>query len=229
MSDARPTWMAANAHPSIPDLIESPSSTRPCATRVLARRLRAIAEDLRDRDGCAAFLLNRAAWRLFRCARAGGCRTGWRCGASYCPRCARQIAVRYHGRLTRRMRERARAGMAPHGFALLTLTLAAPNPSKGFRVLQSARGRFLRRRRVRAALAGGEGHVQVEPAIGGDATVWNVHLHALVELKCRIGEVDTASLGAAWSDVLGREGLPGSFDLRQRSNLSVRSLFGAAK
>jgi hypothetical protein len=72
---------------------------------------------------------------------------------------------------------------------------------------------------VRAAMAGGDGHVHVEPARGADADGWNVHLHAIVELARPLGSVDTKQLQTAWADVLAHFGAKGSLDLRQESNL----------
>ena len=205
--------------PSIPDHNEALSDNRRCATSKLAERLRRVAEEVRIADPLGAMLLDRMAWRLFRCARAGKLRTGWRCWASYCPRCSRQTAIKYRKRLERWMRSRVASGAAPHGFALLTLNVAAPNPTRGHQVLREARTRLFRVRLVGAAMAGGDGHVHVEPVRGADADCWNVHLHAIVELACPLRSVDTGKLETAWAGVLAHFGITGRLDLRQESNL----------
>jgi hypothetical protein len=205
--------------PSIPDHIEALNDKRRCATSKLAERLRRVAEAVRNTDPLGAMLLDRFAWRLFQCARAGKLRTGWRCWASYCPRCSRQTAIKYRKRLERWMRSRVASGAAPHGFALLTLTVAATGPIRGHQVLRDARTRLFRGHLVRAAIAGGDGHVQVEPARGGGADGWNVHLHALVELACPLRSVDTNALQTAWAAVLAHFEARGSLDLRQQGNL----------
>ena len=122
------------------------------------------------------------------------------------------------------MRGRARNGAAAHGFALLTLTVAAAEARQGLRALQRARARFVRRRPVRALLAGGEGHLHVEPASGAEADAWNVHLHAIVELRCRFRDVDTGALQSMWTQALASLGTQGSLDLRQCRNLTAESL-----
>ena len=210
--------LAAHA-PSIPDHIEALNDKRRCATSKLAERLRRVGEEVRDTDPPGAMLLDRLAWRLSQCARSGKLGTGWRCWASYCPRCSRQTAIKYRKRLERRMRSRVASGAAPHGFALLTLTVAAPSPVHGHQVLRAARARLFRGHLVRAAIAGGDGHVHVEPARGADADGWNVHLHAIVELACPLRGVDTSELQTAWADVLAHFEAKGSLDLRQESNL----------
>ncbi len=209
----------ATCAPSISDPIEALNDKRRCATSKLAERLRRVAEAVLDTDRPGAMLLDRMAWRLFQCARAGKLGTGWRCWASYCPRCSRQTAIKYRKRVERRMRSRVLSGTAPHGFALLTLTVAAPDPSRGHRVLRDARARLFRGHLVQAVIAGGDGHVHVEPARGADADGWNVHLHAIVELSRPLRSVDTCELQTAWVAVLARFAAKGSLDLRQQSNL----------
>ena len=205
--------------PSISDHIEAPNDKRRCATSALAERLRRVAEEVRNTDPAEAMLLDRLAWRLFRCARSGKLGTGWRCWASYCPRCSRQTAIKYRKRLERRMRSCVAPGAAPHGFALLTLTVAAPGPIHGHQILRDARARLCRGHLVRAVIAGGDGHVHVEPVRGADADGWNVHLHAIVELACPLRRVDTSELQIAWAGVLAHFGAKGSLDLRQQGNL----------
>ena len=209
----------ATRAPSISDHIEALNDKRRCATSKLAERLRRVAEEVRNADPLGAMLLDRFAWRLFQCARAGKLRTGWRCWASYCPRCSRQTAIKYRKRLERWMRRRVATGAAPHGFALLTLNVASPNPTRGHQVLREARTRLFRVRLVRAVIAGGDGHVHVEPARGAEADAWNVHLHAIVELARPLRSVDTGKLETAWADVLAHFGATGRLDLRRESNL----------
>ena len=214
------TAMVALA-PSIPDHIEEPNHRHRCATSALAGRLRRIAEELRATEPAESMLLDRLAWRLFRCARAGKGRTGWRCGASYCPRCSRQTAIKYRRRLERRMRSRVASGAAPYGFALLTLTVARADPVRGHQVLRDARARFCRGCLVCAAIAGGEGHLDMKPVGGAGSDTWNVHLHAIVELRRPRRRVDTGRLRAAWTDALAAFGAGGSLDLRQHDNLKA--------
>jgi hypothetical protein len=219
--------LAQAAHaPSIPDHIEEPNNRRRCATSALAERLRRIADELRMPDPWGALTLERFAWRLSRCARAGRAGrggTGWRCGATYCPRCSRQTAIKYRKRLQRRMRSRVASGAAPYGFAMLTLTAAASSPTCGFKILRDARVLFCRKRPVCAVAAGGEGHVEVEPAIGGDAGMWNVHLHAIVELRHPLRTIDTNHLEGVWTEVLARFGTTGRLVLKQAGNLKAES------
>jgi hypothetical protein len=122
------------------------------------------------------------------------------------------------------MRARAGSGAAPHGFALLTLTVAAADPIRGHRVLGQARARFFREALARDVIAGGEGHIHVEPARVGEVDAWNVHLHAIVELKRRLRDVDTGALQSAWTQVLALFGAHGSLNLRQCRNLTAGSL-----
>ena len=215
--------------PTIPVYIGAPNSKRRCFTVAFAERLRRAAEEVRGADPIGSILLDTAAWKLSRCARAGRSGSSWRCEAAYCPRCARRKAIRYRRRLERRMRTRVRNGAAAHGFALLTLTVAAAEARQGLRVLQRARARFVRRRPVRALLAGGEGHVQIEPARGAEADAWNVHLHAIVELRCRFRDVDTSALQSLWTQVLGSLGAQGSLHLRQCRNLTAELLCDEAR
>jgi hypothetical protein len=210
--------LAARA-PTIPDCIEQPNDKRGCATSTLANRLRQVADGVRKADPLGATVLDQCAWRLSQCARAGKLRTGWRCGGAYCPRCSRQTAIKYRKRLVWRMRNRVASGTAPHGFALLTLTVGAHDPGHGRSVLCNARTRFFRGALVRTIISGGEGHVDVEPARGADADVWNVHLHAIVELARPLRNVDSGELEAAWSAVLAHFGAKGSLELEQQSNL----------
>jgi hypothetical protein len=198
--------------PTIPVYIGAPNSKRRCFTVAFAERLRRAAEEVRGADSIGSILLYKAAWNLSRCARAGRSGSSWRCEAAYCPRCARRKAIRYRKRLERRMRARVRNGAAAHGFALITLTVAAAEARQGLRVLQRARARFVRRRPVRALLA--------------DA--WNVHLHAIVELRRRFRDVDTSALQSLWTQVLGSLGAQGSLHLRQCRNLTVELLRDAA-
>lgn len=209
--------------PSISDHIEALNDKRRCATLKFAELLRRVAEVVRNTDPPGAMLLARMAWRLFQCARAGKLGTGWRCWASYCPRCSRQTAIKYRRRLERWMHTRVASGAAPHGFAMLTLTVASPSPIRGHQLLRDARTRLFRRHLVRATIAGGDGHVHVEPARGAEADVWNVHLHAIIELACPLRSVDTGKLQMAWADVLAHFGAKGSLDLRQESNLKSES------
>jgi hypothetical protein len=216
--------VSAVRSPSISDLMESPNDKRECATAALAGRLRQVAEQMRATDPLGALFMDTAAARLARCAHAGKMRTGWRCGAAYCPRCARRIAISYRKRLERRMRARAHCGAAPHGFGLLTLTVAAADPIRGHRVLGQGRARFFREAPARAVIAGGESHIHAERASGAEGDSWNVHLHAIVELKRRFRDVDTGALQSTWAQVLAPFGAHGSLDLRQRHNLTAGSL-----
>jgi hypothetical protein len=215
----------ARGAPTFPDCIEQPNDKRRCATSTFAERLRRVAEEVRGTDPPGAMIVGRAAWKLARCAHAGKPpRTGWRCGSSYCPRCSRQTAIKYRKRLERWMRSRVADGAAPNGFALLTLTLATPDPISGCRVLCKARARFLRGSLALAVISGGEGHVHAEPARGGEAQVWNVHMHAIVELGQPRGSVDTSALQVMWAQALAHFGARGSLDLRQWGNLTAESL-----
>jgi hypothetical protein len=169
---------------SISDQIEQPNDKRPTITFSLAQRLLALAPAFgAGGDGWARPILARAAYRLSTCARGEQRQDGTRCGAAYCPRCARQRGAAYRRRLDERMHDRVAMGFALHGFALLTLTIAANCPAAGRAALGRAFSRFLRRRGVRRIVGGGEAHVHVEPARGTEGDRWNVHLHAVVELR----------------------------------------------
>ena len=209
---------------TIPVYIGAPNGKRRCSTAAFAERLRRAADEVRGTDPIGSILLDRAAWNLSRCARAGRSGSSWRCEATYCPRCARRKAIRYRRRLERRMRARVRNGAAAHGFALLTLTVVAAGARQGFRVLQRARARFVRRRPVRAVLAGGEGQAHVEPARGDEMDVWNTHLHAIVELRRRFRDLDTSALSSTWAQILTKLGARGSLNLQQCENLTAESL-----
>ena len=204
--------------------MESPNDKRGCATAALAGKLRQVAELLRATDPLGALFMDTAASRLSLCARAGKMRSGWRCGAAYCPRCARRKAVQRRKHLESRMRARARCGAARYGFALLTLTVAAADPIRGHRVLGQGRARFFREAPARAVIAGGEGHIHVKPASGAEGDSWNVHLHAIVALKRRFRDVDTGALQSTWAQVLAPFGAHGTLDLRQDRNLTAGSL-----
>ena len=180
-----------------------------------------MAEQMRATDPLGALFMDTAASRLSRCARAGKMRTGWRCGAGYCPRCARRKAVQRRKHLVRRMRARAGSGAAPYGFGLLTLTVAAADPVHGHRVLGQGRARFFREAPARAVIAGGESHIHVERPSGAEGDSWNVHLHAIVELKRRFRDVDTGALQYTWAQVLALFGAHGSLNLRQCCNLTA--------
>jgi hypothetical protein len=174
-------------NPSISDPLEQPNSISQCVTASLARRLLALAETVSPDQAWERQTIGHAGWRLSRCADAGKRQTGWRCGASYCPRCARQRARTYGKRLSVRLRERSVEPASRHGFALLTVTVAAYSPTDGYLALRRTWQRFARRKVVRAVLAGGEGHIQAEPARGAQGERWNVHLHAIVELAGPLG------------------------------------------
>jgi hypothetical protein len=220
---ARGEAMFAARLPSIPDPIGAPNNIRDCATVALAERLGRAADALRTTDPPGAMLADRAARRLARCAHAGLLRT-WRCEAPYCPRCARRVAIRYRRRLEARIRFRAASGVAPYGFALLTLTVAASDPIRGHTMLCRARSRLFRTAIARSCIAGGEGHCHVDPACGGDAAAWNAHLHAIVELRRRFRDIDAGGLRSAWNGTLAYLGARGSLDLRQQDNLTAESL-----
>lgn len=110
---------------------------------------------------------------------------------------------------------------APYGFAMLTLTVASAAPASGFKVLGQARARFWRARPAHAAMVGGEGHVQFEPSGGGDGDMWNVHLHAIVELGRPLRNVDVNQLEELWGEGLARFGATGRLRLNQASNLKA--------
>jgi hypothetical protein len=120
------------------------------------------------------------------------------------------------------MRGRARTGAAPFGFALLTLTVSSARPVDGFHLLKRSRTEFGRRRAVGRAIVGGKGQVHADPACGAQAAdAWNIHIHAIVELRCPFNSVDTSELGMAWVKILAASGARGSFDLRQEDNLKA--------
>jgi hypothetical protein len=219
--------MVSQLRPTIPVYIEQPNGKRAPSTGALARHLRDSADRLSESDRATAMPMVRAAWRLTRCAAAGKSRTGWRCGAPYCPRCSRRRAINYRRRLERRMRRRSRSGVAPHGLALLTLSIAAADPVQGYRRLTAARAQLFRHRLPRAFFTGGEGHIHVDPAATDEADVWNAHLHAIVSLRVPFASLDTDALRAQWASVLARIGSRGSLDLRRQQNLTAEHLSGA--
>ena len=104
------------------------------------------------------------------------------------------------------------------------MTMAAADPIRGHRVLGQGRARFFREAIARAVIAGGEAHVHVKSASGAEVDGWNVHLHAIVELKRRLADVDTSALQSMWAKVLAPFGAQGSLDLRQCRNLTAGSL-----
>jgi hypothetical protein len=208
------------AAPSISGCIEQKNDRRPIATRRVAARFRQVAVELDGKAPALARMFEQTAWRLVRCAQAGKTRGPFRCGNNFCPRCARQRALGLHKRLAARLYERAGSGAAPHGFALLTIGVAASNARRGVLLFKSAWTAFFRRRPFRQAIAGAEAHIQAEPARGDDTGQrWNIHAHAIVELNCAMADVDLTGLQATWAEVLERLGGRGSLDLQQRRNL----------
>lgn len=202
---------------TISDLLEEPNNTSPCKTVALARRFQRLADEHPEES--VAYQARKAALRLSRCARAGRVRGPWRCGAVFCARCSAQVAKRYLRRLTQRMRDIHRTGRARDGFALLTFTVAADSLAAGVQTLSKARAAFFRKRLITDSIAGGEGHVQVEPARGAGARRWNCHAHALIQLARPLADIDLAGLRAAWRETLHTFGAQGSVDLRQQENL----------
>lgn len=206
--------------PSISVSIEQQSDNRPNATKAVAARFRQVAAEIEQAKPILAHHFDQTAWKLARCAQAGKTRAPFRCGHTFCPRCARQRAIRYRKRLDARLGERVGAGAAHHGFALLTLGVAATDPRSGLRSLRSAMKMFFRRRLFRWAVVGGEVHIQAEAARGDDSGQrWNIHAHALVELGRPMRGLDLTGLQGLWAEVLNRRGERGSFHLRQGSNL----------
>jgi hypothetical protein len=176
-----------NVSPTISDPLEQPNSRSRSVTAALASRLFLITASLPS-AGWLRQTVGRAASRLANCAEWGRLRTGRRCGAAYCPRCAAPRAKKYKTRLSKRMHLRAAAGAAAHGFGFLTITVAANTPLDGYRDLMRAWQSLARRVVTKQAFRGGEGHIQAEPARGSGGERWNVHLHALVELARPLGQ-----------------------------------------
>jgi len=119
------------------------------------------------------------------------------------------------------MNARILSGEAPFGLALLTLTVSAPSPQVGFEILTEARASFFRKRTPASSFVGGVGQVFPEPSGSHTGELWNVHLHAVVELGIPIDAVKHADLAASWANVLAKHDATGSLDLRQDANLRV--------
>jgi hypothetical protein len=211
-----------NVPSTIPDHIEQQNDKRPTATRVVAARFRQVAVELDPAAPALAHQFGEVAWRLVRCAQSGRNRGAHRCGHNFCPRCARQRAIGDNKELTKRLYERSDAGLAPHGFAMLTLSMVAANARTGVRQFKTAWQKFFRRRPFRRAFTAGELHLQPQTA-RGDASGqnWNIHAHALVELACSLVEVGLTDLQTAWAEIIGGHGRSGSLDLRQDDNLKL--------
>jgi hypothetical protein len=170
-------------------------------TLALAVALRARAED--DADQARASRFRAAASKLEACATSGARRWGWRCGVAICPRCECRKAIRYRERLEDRLRR-------PYSiFKLVTATVATDDPWRGQAILRAAFGDLIRRRAWTAAVAGGEAHLQVKASRPGSARAFNIHFHAVVELRPG-GVLDTVRLNDQWSLLLARRGAVGS-------------------
>jgi hypothetical protein len=218
MSDPR----VNDAAPSISGCIEQKDDKRPIATRGVAARFRQVAAELDQTAPALARRFDETAWRLVRCAQAGKTRGPFRCGNNFCPRCARQRAIGYHKRVAAKLYERAGSGAAPHGFALLTISVAATNARRGAILFKAACNAFFRRRLFQRVITGGDAHIQAEPARGDDSGQrWNIHAHVIVELNCAMADVDVSGLQTIWADVLNGLGSRGSLDLRQDKNLRL--------
>ncbi|HYD40079.1 MAG TPA: hypothetical protein VEB43_04565 [Anaeromyxobacter sp.] len=144
-----------------------------------------------------------AAARLARCAQSSAVRLGWRCGLPICPRCECRKAIRYRERLERRLRKVAVT------FKHVTATVAADDLSSGVRILRRAFSELKRRSAWRRAVAGGEAHLQLKAAAPGGVRTFNVHFHAVVELRPDV-PLDGDELSSIWTDLLGRRGAVGN-------------------
>jgi hypothetical protein len=186
--------VAGVAFRTISDPMEQPNRIRGSVTAALAARLFDLASGIPANGSWVRQSVFRLAHRLSRCADAGLFRTGWRCGASMCPRCARQRAIRNRKRLSLRLGERARAGLAEHGYALLTVSVAASTLESGYRLLLTSWRAYLRTALVNRSVRGGEAHVHTRPARGAEGERWNLHVHAIVELARPLGSTSALTL-----------------------------------
>lgn len=172
---------------------ESPS--RPFTgskTELMAHRIIDASEEPFDR------YIEQVGLRMLRC---GTDRNGFRCSHSTCPRCSVRTAKKNYARLA------ATIAALPRGTKLahLTLTTGADSIPSGHKTLFGAFSRW-RRAKACSPMLGGYVHGEVLPASGG-SRAWNVHLHAVVEVK---GAIELAALAAAWRRVLARDDVPGS-------------------
>ena len=139
--------------------------------------------------------------------------SGSRCGrSSYCPRCAGRAARRNRRRLEQRM-----LAARPDRLFFLTATVACDSASYGHRTLATSLRKLRRRQVWRRSVAGSEEHLQAKPCRAGSARRWNVHIHAVVELRAG-ATLDHQALDEAWRELLGHHGLPGRIDVRPIRN-----------
>lgn len=171
------------------------------STLGLAALLRAKAATVSD-PACR-YRLSRAATRLERCAKSSAERWGWRCGQPICPRCECRKAIHYRERLEGRLRKPGTV------FKHVTATVAAADPWQGQAHLRAAFGELKRRVVWTAAVAGGEAHLQVKPSEPGSVRAFNVHFHAVVELRPGRA-LDAVRLSDQWCLLLARRGAAGS-------------------
>lgn len=172
------------------------------STRVVAQDLAARAEAERETNLVRSLRFAKAAARLSRCADASAGRTGWRCGLPICPRCEYRKAVRYRERMEAQLRVPGRT------FKLLTATVAADDLQHGLRVLRAAFTDLKRRTVWKRAVAGGEAHLQFKPSRPGASAAFNVHFHAIVELRSD-ARLDAEALASTWVLLLARRGAVG--------------------
>jgi hypothetical protein len=155
-----------------------------------------------------------APWLAMLTRRLRGCVSAqWapRCGLAICPRCQAHVARRNAVKLERRLvaldadqRRRLR---------FVRLSVAADHPKRGLRHLRAATQVLRRRTAWTQAVVGGELHIDLAPAVSGSG--WNVHLHAIVELRAG---ADLSALPGVWCEILTSLGVGGSVNVK-----SVRS------
>lgn len=145
--------------------------------------------------------------KLLLCARSSAEHWGWRCGLAVCPRCECRKAIRYRERMEARLRKPETA------FAFVTATLATDDLHVGARVLTRAFAELKRRAAWTQAVAGGESHLHVKPSGRGTVRAFNLHVHAVVELKAH-RSIDSTILQAHWVALLAKSGAVGSLDVK---------------
>jgi len=173
------------------------------STLTLAADLKARAAAEPVTDLARSHRLGRAAAQLERCAQASSERWGWRCGLAICPRCECRKAIRYRERLEARLRKPASI------FKHVTATVAADDLDRGVGVLRASFAEMKRRVAWKGAVAGGEAHLQVKASRPGSARAFNVHFHAVVELRPG-SALDAGVLREVWSAILAKRAAVGN-------------------
>jgi len=188
--------MSADAPAGSPFIMGSQSHGRGTVTARLATALDGHAKREQSTNPRRARLFGNVAKELRRCGER-------RCGLRFCPRCMARRAKRDRRRLEAHLRTLPPAVE----LAFVTLSVGCDSPEHGWRVLRAAVAKLRTRAFFKRGVTGGIFRVETEPAKSSGRD-WNVHTHALVELRLT-AVLDVCDLDAAWAVLLAPSGLPG--------------------